>query len=210
MFKGNPDTFIRHISSKEEMNKDHLDALGIFLMYHTPSRLEYGGQCYMTLDSHGSLIIFGGSPGFFMNSGNIIWQSPAINDEQNFYSHYVRYYLELSNNGEFSVQRLQPGRMEGECVWSTISCQNSLLKMIPSVLRDFIQNIRWNIQDFFDGDHEKIIDKIIEKIGRPLANLWMELFEFMEDIMDRLSSSISAFLKPKRRKKTKSKSRGYG
>jgi hypothetical protein len=168
VYQGNVHMFMDQIMAGV-MNPD-LDELNIKTLFRTPSAPDLQGRCFLALNRVGYLRIYQLPTGWMSSSYQYIWQSDKSDDEEeerSFFHNYDRYYVELSDHGALSVQRLRRGQRDADCIWSTTSCHHhyAILYRFQRVFRDFIFNLRHNF------DPITHLEEVLDGINRFFKNL---------------------------------------
>ena len=162
IWQGDPQHAIHHVYSSDEVPDFYTFAR---LLYHTKPHNELEGKCFVGLDDRGILSIYQGFPDQY--NPEALWasetDSDAVDDEARMFR---RYFLELTD-GSLSIQALRPGDPDGECIWSTTSCDEyiALVKNVGQELFHFMGKIF--------GDKIRKSKKVLKERG------WLSLLKVL-------------------------------
>jgi hypothetical protein len=155
-------------------------------IYRTPEASRLNGQCFAGLNRGGVLQIFAGRPDY--PNYHPIWSSEISQELSSFHMHYRRFYIELTNSGEFAVKMLVAGDSDETCVWSTVSC-NPYVSRLKTIQRTFASYLRElfhtssSEQSFFNR-----LKTILSKIK--IINMIVSLVEYIQSKANQLLDSI--------------------
>jgi hypothetical protein len=181
VYQGNVHMFMDQIMAG--VMNPNLDELNIKTLFRTPSAPDLQGRCFLALNERvGYLKIYRLPLGWMYSSYECIWQSDKSddNDQENrsFFRNYDRYFVELSDHGGLSVQRVRQRKQDedsdADCIWSTISCHHhrAVLFHFKQIFHDFIFNLRHNldltssIEDGINRFIKNLIDHLVIIIKR--------------------------------------------
>ena len=185
VYRGNVDDVVRHLI--RGLTPD-LTSLAVELKFRTEGEPSLKGNCFGGLDDVGILRVFKGHPDTRYSP---IWTSnnnPENNNENESYSNFQRYYLELTNTGELAVLSLIAGSAEAECIWSTTNC-NIYVAMIDDIRSQTKQILKAALEDIM-----RIYRSIIRGIIRFIDDVRTEgIIEAGMDFFHHAQEKLSSF-----------------
>lgn len=164
VFKGDVDPLLHEFLLHPERTPD-LTSMPIEVKFRTQGFPSHGENCFAALDEVGIFSIFSGLP---HTRHRAIWSSQQLSDVD-YFARFKRFYLELSNFGEFAVRMVSTQTGEPECVWSTTSCN-----AIKAVLRDIMGNVANMARELVDTIRPLITrSKTLQRNMKILFQQWL-------------------------------------